>query len=195
MSRARFRDETRHLRAIGEGDFSNPEGLRYLCNGTGKLSDLPLPLHHPPSPPPASSIQHFSFQRFSFTKTPLFSRTPFFPASGPATGSFNGLHPKSKFLAIHHATGPSPTGPWAYQGTILTSDERHKGPRHHSISRHPDSEEWLIFYHRWENASGPGPDQGSRQIAADRLVHLPMGRIQPVRMTAAKPPVPPATSP
>ena len=26
--------------------------------------------------------------------------TPLFPASGPATGSFNGLHPKSKFLAV-----------------------------------------------------------------------------------------------
>jgi hypothetical protein len=26
--------------------------------------------------------------------------TPFFPASGPATRSFNGLHPKSKFLAL-----------------------------------------------------------------------------------------------
>jgi hypothetical protein len=24
--------------------------------------------------------------------------TPLFPASGPATGSFNGLYPKSKFL-------------------------------------------------------------------------------------------------
>jgi uncharacterized protein YdaL len=27
--------------------------------------------------------------------------TPFFPASGPATRSFNGLHPKSKFLALN----------------------------------------------------------------------------------------------
>jgi hypothetical protein len=26
--------------------------------------------------------------------------TPFSSASGPATGSFNGLHPKSKFLAV-----------------------------------------------------------------------------------------------
>ena len=28
---------------------------------------------------------------------------PLFPASGPATGSFNGLHPKSNFLAIYHS--------------------------------------------------------------------------------------------
>jgi len=31
------------------------------------------------------------------SSSPLF---PLFPASGPATSSFNGLHPKSKFLAI-----------------------------------------------------------------------------------------------
>jgi hypothetical protein len=31
---------------------------------------------------------------------PLFLATPFSPASGPATGPFNGLHPKSNFLAI-----------------------------------------------------------------------------------------------
>jgi hypothetical protein len=31
------------------------------------------------------------------------TRTPFFPASGPATRSFNGLHPKSKFLAFIHS--------------------------------------------------------------------------------------------
>ena len=29
--------------------------------------------------------------------------TPFFPASGPVTGSFNGLHPKSNFLASSYA--------------------------------------------------------------------------------------------
>ena len=28
--------------------------------------------------------------------------SPLFPASGQATGSFNGLHPKSKFLAANH---------------------------------------------------------------------------------------------
>ena len=31
---------------------------------------------------------------------PLFPRNPLFPASGPATGYFNGLHAKSKFLAV-----------------------------------------------------------------------------------------------
>jgi aspartate carbamoyltransferase catalytic subunit len=30
----------------------------------------------------------------------LSGTTPFFPASGPVTGSFNGLNPKSNFLAL-----------------------------------------------------------------------------------------------
>ena len=47
-----------------------------------------------------SSFQRFSFQHFSFTQIPLFPRNPLFPASGLATGSLNGLNPKSKFLAI-----------------------------------------------------------------------------------------------
>jgi hypothetical protein len=38
------------------------------------------------------SVQHFSIS--ALPKSP-----PFFPASGPATRSFNGLHPKRKFLA------------------------------------------------------------------------------------------------
>lgn len=85
--------------------------------------------------------------------------------------------------SVHHATSPSPLGPWIHRGHILTSDERHKGPGHHSIVRHPSTGEWMIFYHRWENARGEGPYQGSRQIAVDRLVHLPDGGIQAVRMT------------
>jgi hypothetical protein len=37
---------------------------------------------------------------FQFSAFQLYPDTPFSPASGPATGSFNGLHPKSKFLAV-----------------------------------------------------------------------------------------------
>jgi hypothetical protein len=47
-----------------------------------------------------SSFQRFSFQHFSFAQIPLFPRNPLFPASGLATGSLNGLNPKSKFLAF-----------------------------------------------------------------------------------------------
>ena len=51
-----------------------------------------------------SSFQRFSFQHFSFNLIPLiplFPRNPLFPPSGLATGSLNGLHPKSKLLAAN----------------------------------------------------------------------------------------------
>ena len=35
---------------------------------------------------------------------PTDMKKPFFPAYGPAIGSFNGLHPKSNFLAIQPPT-------------------------------------------------------------------------------------------
>jgi hypothetical protein len=47
-----------------------------------------------------STFQFSAFQHFSFTQIPLFPRPSLLPASGPATSSFNGLHPKSKFLAV-----------------------------------------------------------------------------------------------
>ena len=40
--------------------------------------------------PPTDTPRHFF--------RPLFPRNPLFPASGLATGSLNGLNPKSKFL-------------------------------------------------------------------------------------------------
>jgi len=43
--------------------------------------------------------------------SPLFPRNPLFPASGPATRSFNGLHPKSNFLAAARVPGDGTAGP------------------------------------------------------------------------------------
>jgi phage gpG-like protein len=47
----------------------------------------------------AFCLSAFQFSAFQLYQVPLFPRNPFFPAPGPATGSFNGLHAKSKFLA------------------------------------------------------------------------------------------------
>jgi hypothetical protein len=52
-----------------------------------------------------SSLRHTAvsgyFSSLLAAHSALFtSSSPFPPASGPATGSFNGLHPKSKFLAV-----------------------------------------------------------------------------------------------
>jgi beta-xylosidase len=84
--------------------------------------------------------------------------------------------------SVHYATASSPTGPWRYRGAILTSDARHQGPGHHSFVRAP-SGEWLIVYHRWEQAAGPAPFRGERQIAIDRVRYADDGRILPIAMT------------
>lgn len=85
--------------------------------------------------------------------------------------------------SIHHATAPTPTGPWTYRGVIMRSDHRHKGPGHHSIIRNPNTGEWLIVYHRWNNREGDGPFHGYREVAIERLVHEEGGRIPPIAMT------------
>ncbi|HEX8234259.1 MAG TPA: family 43 glycosylhydrolase [Caulobacteraceae bacterium] len=89
--------------------------------------------------------------------------------------------------SAHYATAPSPVGPWAYRGVLLRSDERHRGPGHHSIARNPATGEWFIAYHRWE-AAGRRTFQGDRQVAVQRLTYNPDGTIAPVQMDDAPPP-------
>ncbi|HEY0865881.1 MAG TPA: family 43 glycosylhydrolase [Fimbriimonas sp.] len=87
----------------------------------------------------------------------------------------------------HYATSATPVGPWRYRGSFLTSSERHKGPGHHSVFRGPGEDEWYIAYHRWNDAQGDGPYQGSRQIAIDRLVHEHGTWLRSVQMTDSVP--------
>ncbi len=89
--------------------------------------------------------------------------------------------------SVHYATASSPAGPWQYRGKILGSDATHKGPGHHSIVRLPGTDEWYIFYHRWNNRPGLGPYSGSRSVAIERLSYQTDGRIAPVTMTDAGP--------
>lgn len=85
--------------------------------------------------------------------------------------------------SVHYATAGSPLGPWKYRGAILQSDERYKGPGHHSFLYNPAADQWYIFYHRWEDVDGTGPYYGSRRIAVERVRYKEDGRIQPVTMT------------
>ncbi len=85
--------------------------------------------------------------------------------------------------SVHYATAITPLGPWTYRGAILTSDETHKGPGHHSFVQQPGSGQWLIVYHRWEDQTGDGPYQGSRQVCIDLLDYDANGLIQPIKLT------------
>jgi beta-xylosidase len=85
--------------------------------------------------------------------------------------------------SVHHATSTSPVGPWEYHGPILTSNDTYKGPGHHSFLHVPVKDEWLVFYHRYENETGDGPYRAPRHIAIDRFRYLKDGRIATIVMT------------
>lgn len=83
---------------------------------------------------------------------------------------------------VHYATAPGPTGPWSYQGIILQSDTRFKGPGHHAFLQDPSTGEWAIAYHRWEGKSDAGPYRGSRSVVVQAISHRPDGTIAPIEM-------------
>jgi len=56
-------------------------------------------------------------------------QTPFFPASGPVTGSFNGPHPKSNFLAIHVVDSAKPVNDMLANQVPLLAAFRLSNPR------------------------------------------------------------------
>lgn len=91
---------------------------------------------------------------------------------------------RDQSYSVHYCTSTSPTGPWTYQGVILDSDDKHKGPGHHSIFRNPSENQDYIVYHRWNDREGPGPySGGSRQVAVEILEYDSEKRIKPIQMT------------
>lgn len=90
---------------------------------------------------------------------------------------------QTESYSVHYATSQSPTGPWEYQGAILTSNDHYKGPGHHSFVTLPATDQWIIVYHRWENVTGPGPYPGSRMTAIETVHYDKEGRILPITMT------------
>ncbi len=85
--------------------------------------------------------------------------------------------------SVHYCTAPSPTGPWTYQGPLLVSDDRHKGPGHHAFLYNAAMDEWYVFYHRYNDQTGPGPYSVSRQIAIEKMYYNPDGTIVPFELT------------
>lgn len=79
---------------------------------------------------------------------------------------------------VQYATANSPLGPWAYGGSVLTSDSIGQGPGHHSLLRYPGTDDWYIVYHRYQNNNF-----ATRYTAIDRLYYNSDGSIQPVGMT------------
>jgi beta-xylosidase len=84
--------------------------------------------------------------------------------------------------SVHYSTSSFPTGPWTYQGPILSEDGKRRGPGHHAFVTDPATGTDLILYHRWDRP-GDLPFNGSRSVALDRVHYCSDGRILPVVMT------------
>lgn len=84
--------------------------------------------------------------------------------------------------SVAYGVSGSPLGPFANEGTILQrQDPIAEGPGHHGYLHVPESDDWLIVYHR--RIIGDR-DPGSRILCIDRL-EIGEGVIRPVVMTDA----------
>jgi hypothetical protein len=79
---------------------------------------------------------------------------------------------------VQYASSASPTGPWSYRGSVLSSDAQNQGPGHHSITKIPGCDDYYIAYHRYQNGN-----YSTRYVAVDHLNFAPDGSIQKVNMT------------
>ena len=79
---------------------------------------------------------------------------------------------------VQYATSTSPTGPWTYRGSLLSSDAQNFGPGHHSITQIPGCDDYYVVYHRY-----PDRSYSTRKVAIDRLTFNYDGTIQKVNMT------------
>ena len=80
---------------------------------------------------------------------------------------------------VQYSTSNSPTGPWSYRGTILSSSGPLTGPGHHAVLRRPGCyDEYYVAYHRYENN-----DYSIRKTAIDRMYFRSDGSIIPINPT------------
>ena len=82
---------------------------------------------------------------------------------------------------VAYATAPAVTGPFERQGVILESDSTvATGAGHHSVINVPDTDDWIIVYHR---RPIPNEDRDHRVTCMDRMYFNEDGTIQPIKMT------------
>lgn len=75
---------------------------------------------------------------------------------------------RSEDYRVGYATGPTPDGPWTYQGVILQKDVSQGilATGHSSIINVPGTDDWYIAYHRF---GIPGGDGTHRETTIDRV--------------------------
>jgi aldose 1-epimerase len=96
---------------------------------------------------------------------------------------------------VEYSTSSCPLGPWTYRGQLTRTDTHHVGPGHHAIFQNPYSGDWLIAYHRWNNAKRDGKMPEGRSVSIEKVDYDKSGLIKPVQMTDNDSPVSPLGKP
>ncbi|MFI5060130.1 MAG: family 43 glycosylhydrolase [Actinomycetales bacterium] len=80
---------------------------------------------------------------------------------------------------VYYATSSSPLGPWTDRGVLLEKipERGILATGHHSIVRVPNTDDWLIAYHRFAIPDGSGY---RRELAIDRLRYTSDGLLHKV---------------
>jgi beta-xylosidase len=82
---------------------------------------------------------------------------------------------------VSYAIGDSPFGPFEKIGTVLQQDSTvATGAGHHSVIKHPGSDNWFIVYHRRPLTE---THANSRETCIDKMEFDAKGRIKPVKIT------------
>jgi len=86
---------------------------------------------------------------------------------------------RSADYRVRYATGSSPYGPWTDRGVLLEKvpERGIVATGHHSIVNIPNTDDWIIAYHRFAIPNGDG---FHREISFDRLVYASDGTIEQV---------------
>jgi beta-xylosidase len=158
-------------RAIDPNVFLDEDGAAYLCWGNG-----------------VAHVVRLNDDMVSFDPSAVVSWVPTAFCEAPNVHrrgdvyylSWSENDTRDENYRVRYATAPSPYGPWTDQGVLLEKapDRGIYATGHHSIVRVPDSNEWLIAYHRF---AIPGGNGYRRELAIDPLIHTSDGRLQKVR--------------
>ncbi|MGC8870358.1 MAG: family 43 glycosylhydrolase [Brevinematia bacterium] len=101
---------------------------------------------------------------------------------------YSGNLSASPEYSVGYAVSDSPLGPFikAKENPILTKTEYISGPGHNSIIKTPDGKEYFIVYHIQMKKEGTH----LRQLAIDRLIFTPEGKVKVIGPTYTPQPFP-----
>ncbi len=157
-------------RAIDPAVFVDGDGKSYLYWGNGEAHVVELG-------PDMISFDHSKVVTWTPTE---FREAPWVhKRRGIYYLSWSVDDTRSANYRVRYATGSSPYGPWTDRGILLEKvpDRGILATGHHSIVNVPNTDDWIIAYHRF---AIPGGDGFHREVSFDRLVYNADGTIQKV---------------